>query len=173
MMLWSWWRDQMETFYALLALCAANSPVTGDFPSQKPVTRSFDVFCLICAWINAWVNNRGAGDLRCHGAHYDVIVMIPVHIPGVYNLIRSNTVIFPTWTEYATGNEHSCTMIIWSYDHSIFHKIYPHNPSFSLGAVWQLVLRGVKRSIRRYFPDYFTLTFISMAWCKTAVTPVR
>ena len=40
----SWWRHQMETFSALLALCARNSPVTGEFPPQKPVTRSFDVF---------------------------------------------------------------------------------------------------------------------------------
>ena len=39
-----WWRHQMETFFALLALCAGNSPVTGEFPSQRPVTRSFDVF---------------------------------------------------------------------------------------------------------------------------------
>ena len=35
---------QMETFSALLALCAGNSPVTGEYPSQRPVTRSFDVF---------------------------------------------------------------------------------------------------------------------------------
>ena len=43
--LWqSWWRHQMETFYALLALCVGNSPVAGEFPSQRPVTRSFDVF---------------------------------------------------------------------------------------------------------------------------------
>ena len=34
----------METFSALLALCAGNSPVTGEFPSQRPVTQSFDVF---------------------------------------------------------------------------------------------------------------------------------
>ena len=34
----------METFSALLALCAGNSPVTGEFPSQKPGTRSFDFF---------------------------------------------------------------------------------------------------------------------------------
>ena len=39
-----WWRHQMETFSALLALCVGNSPVTGEFPSQWPVTRSFDVF---------------------------------------------------------------------------------------------------------------------------------
>ena len=34
----------METFSSLLALCAGNSPVTGEFPAQRPVTRSFDVF---------------------------------------------------------------------------------------------------------------------------------
>ena len=34
----------METFSTLLALCAGNSLVTGEFPSQRPVTRSFDVF---------------------------------------------------------------------------------------------------------------------------------
>ena len=40
----SWWRHRMETFSASLALCAGNSPVTGEFPSQRPVTPSFDVF---------------------------------------------------------------------------------------------------------------------------------
>ena len=40
----SWWRHQMETFSALLALCAGNSPVTGEFPSQRSVTWRFDVF---------------------------------------------------------------------------------------------------------------------------------
>ena len=39
-----WWRHQMETFSALLALCAGNSLVSGEFPAQRPVTRSFDVF---------------------------------------------------------------------------------------------------------------------------------
>ena len=40
----SWWRHQMETFSALLAICAGNSPVPGEFPTQRPVTRSCDVF---------------------------------------------------------------------------------------------------------------------------------
>ena len=40
----TWWRHQMEKFSAVLALCAGNSPVTGEFPWQRPVTRSFDVF---------------------------------------------------------------------------------------------------------------------------------
>ena len=37
-----WRRHQIETFSTLLALCVGNSPVTGEFPAQKPVTRSFD-----------------------------------------------------------------------------------------------------------------------------------
>ena len=34
----------METISALLAICAGNSPVPGEFPAQRPVTRGFDVF---------------------------------------------------------------------------------------------------------------------------------
>ena len=41
---YTWWRHQMETFSALLAICAGNSPVIGEFPAQRPVTRGFDVF---------------------------------------------------------------------------------------------------------------------------------
>ena len=40
----AWWRHQRETFSASLALCVGNSPITGEFPAQRPVTRSFDVF---------------------------------------------------------------------------------------------------------------------------------
>ena len=40
----AWWRLQTETFSALLNFCAGNSPVTGELPSQRPVTRSFHVF---------------------------------------------------------------------------------------------------------------------------------
>ena len=40
----SQWRHQMETFSALLAICAGNSPVPGEFPTQRPVTPSFDVY---------------------------------------------------------------------------------------------------------------------------------
>ena len=42
--IWTWWHHKMETFSELLTLCVVNSLVTGEFPSQRPVTRSFDVF---------------------------------------------------------------------------------------------------------------------------------
>ena len=38
----------METFSALLSLCAGNSPVTGEFPAQRPVARNCDVFFDLC-----------------------------------------------------------------------------------------------------------------------------
>ena len=71
----------METFSGLLAICAGNSPVTGEFPAQRPVTRSL-LFSLICAWISSSVSNREAGHLRRHRTHYDVTVMdelVPHH----------------------------------------------------------------------------------------------
>ena len=40
----SWWRHKMETFSASLALCVGNREITGEFPSQMPLTRSSDVF---------------------------------------------------------------------------------------------------------------------------------
>ena len=66
----------MEAFFALLPLCDGDPLVTGGFPLQRPVTRSFDVFFFICAWRNGRANNRKAGDLRRNCAHYDVTVMI-------------------------------------------------------------------------------------------------
>ena len=48
------------------------SPV--NFP-HKGQWRGAFMFSLICVWINGWVNNGEAGDLRRYRAHYDVIVM--------------------------------------------------------------------------------------------------
>ena len=77
----SWWPHQMETFPASLAIYGGNSPFTGEFPSQRSV-RGALMFSLISVWINAWVNNLEAGDLRRHPAHYDAIVMF-LHDAGI------------------------------------------------------------------------------------------
>ena len=64
----------MERFSALLALCEGNSSVTGEFPAQRPVTQSFDVFFDLR--LNKRLSNyTDVGALRCHRAHYDAIVM--------------------------------------------------------------------------------------------------
>ena len=65
----------MEIFSALLAICAGNSPVTGEFLAQRPGMRSFDVFFDL-RLLNGWVNNGDAGDLRRRRAHYDVTVKV-------------------------------------------------------------------------------------------------
>ena len=64
----------METFSALLALCAGNSLVPVN-SLHKGQWRGALVFSLICSRINDWVNNHEAGDWRCHRGHYDVNVM--------------------------------------------------------------------------------------------------
>ena len=69
-----WRRHRMETFSALLAICAGNSPVPVNSP-HKGQWRGTLMFSLICTRINCGVNNREAGDLRRNRADYDVIVM--------------------------------------------------------------------------------------------------
>ena len=71
----TWWRHQMETFFRVTGhLC-------GDFTGHRwiPHAKASDaeLWCFLWSapWINGWVNNRDAGDLRCHPAHYDVTVM--------------------------------------------------------------------------------------------------
>ena len=62
--------DVVETFSALLAICAGihRSPAL--------------MFSLIWAWMNAWVNNREAGDLRRHRVNYDGTVIIEIEFIG-------------------------------------------------------------------------------------------
>ena len=54
-----WWRHEMEKFSALLALCAGNAPVTVELSSQRPVTRSFDVFFDLR--MNKWLSKQSWG----------------------------------------------------------------------------------------------------------------
>ena len=72
-----WWRHKMETFSALLAICWGNSP-------HKDQWRRALMFSLISTWINGWVNNGDAGDLRDHRTHYDVIVMSAANPVGLF-----------------------------------------------------------------------------------------
>ena len=65
-----------ETFSALLALCEGNPPVTGVDSPHKGQWRGAMVSSLICAWTDGWANTREARDLRRHGPHYDVTVML-------------------------------------------------------------------------------------------------
>ena len=99
----------METFSTLRALCAGNSPVAGEFPSQGPWTRSFDVF-FIYAWKNSWVNKREAGDLKHHRVHYDVIVMEVIWCWQVIDSIPKLEV----GTQFVLSETYRC-VVPWQY----------------------------------------------------------
>ena len=70
---WNSYQDYKEAtmmsskgnIFHITGLCVGNSPVTGEFPAQRPVTSSFDFF--ICTWIRMVICN--------HHAHYEAIVM--------------------------------------------------------------------------------------------------
>ena len=70
----AWWRHQMETFSAFLALYGGihRSPVNSPHRGQW---RGALKFSLIYARTNCWANHRDADDLRSHRAHYDVTVL--------------------------------------------------------------------------------------------------
>ena len=68
-----WWRHQMETLSASLAFVRDRSPVNSPHKGQWLGAL---IFSLICVWINDWVNNREAGDLRRYRAHFDVTLML-------------------------------------------------------------------------------------------------
>ena len=62
-----------ENIFRVTGHLCGEFTVIGEFPPQRPVTRSLDFF--IYTWINCWVNNREAGDLLRYRAHYDVTLM--------------------------------------------------------------------------------------------------
>ena len=83
-LIWTWrWRHQMETFSVLLAICAGNSLVTGEFLVQSQ-WRGALMFSLVSAWTNDGVNTREAGDFRCHHAHFYVTVMFTGKTMSLY-----------------------------------------------------------------------------------------
>ena len=116
-------------------------PLCGEFTSdwRIPCTKAGSVmFSLICASINGWVNNREAGNLRRHRAHYDVIVMgtllINLLLPsdtiwhhGCWSVLHqaitwSNVVLLSVWSLGANCGEilikiqvFSFTKWIWKY----------------------------------------------------------
>ena len=85
-------RHQMETFSTLLAFRAGNSPVTGEFPAQRPVTRSFDVSFdlrnqqLSNQWRHWWFETPSRSLLR-HCIVYTTVVLIVscFNVTALYN----------------------------------------------------------------------------------------
>ena len=95
-----------KTFSALLALCAGNSPFTGEFPAQRPVTRSFDVFFDLR--LNKWLSKQWWGwwfeTPLCPLWHHCNAVTCPVEVTTMEMIVntvfwykRHNDIHFIMW----------------------------------------------------------------------------
>ena len=89
----------------------------GEFTGHRwiPRTKASDAelwcFSLICAWLNGWVNNGEAGDLRRHRAHYDVIVM-SIACRRCHS--RLNTMASMDWVKTAARwDDNHLSFVIW------------------------------------------------------------
>ena len=120
----SWRRHEMETFSALLALCAGNSPVTGEFPAQRPVTGSFDAFVVLHlnkqlskqSW-GWWFETHSCSSFRhCNEWHVQSIHM-KIHFPifhvkeNHYNWYRYVNHLTPILNIGPMGNDHEFVFI--------------------------------------------------------------
>ena len=102
---------------------------------QKGQWRGALVFCLICAWTNGWVNNRDAGDLRRHRAHYDIMtaVMLLKHIKKQHIFVH----------KVDRGQQYHINLFVLNYvvfflsnrDYTMRHGINYTNPGYGLSLV--------------------------------------
>ena len=153
-----WWRHQMKTFSASLPLC-------GDIP-HKGQWRGALKSSLICAPINGWVNNREAGDLKRHHAHYDVILMIlqVLHTSVFVDLLITFVLRYtqPTfdhvWTYYVY-----LTLFVW-------HLYYPRFVLFILHLLLFIDCTWVHLMFCLWI---ILLIFPSVAYCVYAFNIVR
>ena len=91
-------------------------PLCGEFTGHKGQWRGVLMFSLICAWTNGWVNNRDAGDLRRHRAHYDVFVMC--RIAELITVRQKRPWLWPDiiYNNIPAGREHAkCLQILHGY----------------------------------------------------------
>ena len=79
---------------------------------HKGQRRGTLMFSLSCTWINDWVNNRVAGDLRRHRAHCDVIVMVQPPLKFKHGWVITVTQRLWNWTIYAC----------------LYRRLLPHAP---------------------------------------------
>ena len=76
-------------FSALPTICAGNSHMSPVNSPHKGQWRGALVLSLICAWINGWVNNGEAGDLRRHWGHYDVtLIVVSIISHSIWYLLK-------------------------------------------------------------------------------------
>ena len=104
----TWWRHQMEIFSALLAMCAGNPH--GEFPTQRPVTRSFDVFFDLRR--SKWLSKQSWGG----GQRVEAQVLINM-------VTSSNGNIFRVTGHVGNELKHKCSLTWWRHQMEIFSAL--------------------------------------------------
>ena len=94
----TWWRHQWKHFPRYWPFVRGIHRSTVNSP-HKGQWRGALMFSLICTWINGWVNNSEAGDLKCHRAYYNVSVLKLV--PGECH--RTYLMTSQHWTNLGNG----------------------------------------------------------------------
>ena len=95
-------------------LFRVNGPLWGEIhwsPVDSPHKgqwRGVSMFSLICAWTNGWTNNRCAGDLRRHRAHYDVIVMVAPCQETYMRWCVEDACVPSVWERGSQDGRHGC-----------------------------------------------------------------
>ena len=86
-----WWGHEMEKFSALLPVYAGNSPVTGEFPAQRPMTRIFDIF--FDRRLNKRLSKQSGGwwfetPLRPLWHHCNTCLSRLFHTPAIMEIVK-------------------------------------------------------------------------------------
>ena len=89
------------------------------------------MFCLICTWINGWVNNREAGELRRHRAHYDVIVVI-------FCCLANDVDCFPVCCGISASYQLLPNGNLWYYALSVVMVIEPYTQINRIAENWEV-----------------------------------
>ena len=110
-----------QSFSALLAICAGSSPVTGEIPRT-----------LISAWINVWVNNREAGDLRRHCAHYDTVM----DLHNLLNILKVNVMHEVTVFCNTCMYRHPQFVVKYQANKALHTEIWHEHVSFIYQSLW-------------------------------------
>ena len=160
----------METFSALLAFCAGNSPVTGEFPTQRPVTQSFDVFFdlrlkkrLSKQWRRWWFETPSRSLWRHRNGIEKCRLYFNIFLDGTLSKLKWEGVKTTATLYHAV----SANRILWVYaGFWWYHGILVVHLQDSVGAFWAIKdqdasIRGL--SVENVMTD--GLSRVCIWWC--------
>ena len=144
---YSWWRHQTDSFSALLDRCEGKPPVTRGFPSQRAVTRSFDIFFE--QTVEQTIKTPVI--LRRHCSHYDVIVM---NTPAGTMLATNCRRFFKRFVGYQIiGMSHFCHAVI--HIHIDYYDCFRHDIKMDIPMPSWATNSGITNVVNINAPKWF------------------